>query len=45
MSYNQFCIANTTKARMEEARIRKSLESFGKFWQVSLQSDPQNEAK
>lgn len=28
---------------MEEAIIRNLL-SFGKFWQVSLHSDPQNEA-
>jgi hypothetical protein len=36
----QFCIAKTIEARIEEARFRKSLE----LWQVMLHFDPHKEA-
>lgn len=38
--YRQYCIAKVAEARLEEVRVRKSLE----FWQTKLHFDPQNEA-
>lgn len=38
--YKQFCIAEAVKAKMEEAKIIKSLE----FWQLLLHFDPHNKA-
>lgn len=34
------CIAKAAKARLEESKLRRSLE----FWQTLLHSNPQNEA-
>lgn len=38
--YEQFCIAKVVEARLEESRLRRSLE----FWQTLVHFDAQNEA-
>lgn len=38
--YKQFCIAKAVEARLEESRLKRSLE----FWQTLVHFDAQNEA-